>query len=140
MTPVSTFMTDDLNVVTHRTVAAHWCADCWLWVLDCIHLVPPLRNRLTPRDSFIRSFAYDRIGRRLEIRYRWKSAAQFSPISLGMFQELSSGADVFGRLQHWIREKRVSWKEVRTERKIVVSPLYGLRLVVERLHSCRNAD
>jgi len=31
MTPASTFMTDDPNVVTHRTVAAHWCASCWHW-------------------------------------------------------------------------------------------------------------
>ena len=77
------------NVVNHRTVATHRCALCWHWVVDCDQMVQPLRlpHRLTPKDMLVQSFAYDRAGRRLEIFYRWKTAAQYSPISPAMFEE-----------------------------------------------------
>jgi hypothetical protein len=63
---------EDPNVVNHRTVAAHWCAHRWHWVLDCDHLVQPLRlpHRLTLKDMLVQSYTYDRVGRRLEIFYR----------------------------------------------------------------------
>src|SRR5262249_30071762 len=109
--------------VTHRTAASHWCADCWYWVVDCDHCVWPLRfpHRPTPGDSFVQSFAYDPKTRRLEIFYRWKSAAQYSPITAAMFRQITSKADVHSLLAEWIKQRRITWKDVRTERKIVVS-------------------
>ena len=84
---------------THRTAASHWCADCWHWVVDCDHLVWPLRipHRPTPHDSFVHSIADDPIGRRLEIFYRWESAAQFQPITASVFStDLRSIGRPFG--------------------------------------------
>ena len=132
---VSTFMSDDPNVVTHRTPTSHWCAACWSWVVDCIHLVQPLRipHGLTPGDFFIRSLAYDAAGERLEIRFRWKSAAQFRPITAAMFRQITAQTNVYPVLNKWIKERSITWSEVRTERKIVASMLCGFRLVVERL-------
>ena len=128
------FARDRPYEITHRTNGSHWCAHCWHWVVDCDHLVWPLRipHTPTPGDSFIRSFAYDPVGRRLEIFYRWKSAAQFQPVTAAMFRQIASQTDVHSLLAEWIKQRRVSWKDVRTERKIVASMLCGFRLVVER--------
>src|SRR5215831_12558694 len=133
--PASTFMSDDPNVVTHRTAASHWCADCCHWVVDCDHFVWPLRIRHSPTagDSFVRSFAYDPKTRRLEIFYRWKRAAQYSPITASMFRQLTGQPNVHSLLDQWIKQRRITWKDVRTERKIVASMLCGFRLVVERM-------
>ena len=130
---VSKAMSDDPNVVTHRTVASHWCADCRHWVVDCDHLVWPPRipHTPTPGDSFIQSFAY--ATRRLEIFYRWKSAAQYSPITAPMFRQISGESDVHSVLAEWIKQRGITWKDVRTERKIVASMLCGFRLIVERI-------
>src|SRR5262245_32777328 len=139
----SSFMSDDPNVVTHRTVGSHWCADCWHWVVDCDHLVWPLRlpHQHTPGDSFVRSFAYDPKTCRLAIFDRWKSDPQFHPISAAMFRKISSQTDVHSLLAEWIKQRRITWEDVRTERKIVVSMLCGFRLVVEgMLHADRTAD
>jgi len=103
---------------------------------------PLLQIRTTPAgDSFVRSFAYDSTTRRLEIFYRWKSARSFQPITATMFRLLASRKDVHSAVAEWIKRRRITWKDVRTERKIVASMLCGFRLVVERmLHSGGNAD
>src|ERR1043166_5434876 len=101
---VSSFMSDDPYVVTQRTRCAHWCAGCWSWVVDRVPLIQPLRlpHGLTPRDSFVRSFAYDAGSETLEIRYRWKSAVQLHPITAAMYRELTAQKDVHSCLGHWI--------------------------------------
>ena len=113
MTPATSFMSDDPNEVTHRTKGFALVRRLLALVVDCVHLVSPLRlpHRLTPRDSFVQSFAYDPAGRRLEIRYRWKSAAQFSPISPGMVQQLAGRADVHALLAEWIKQRRIPAKK-----------------------------
>jgi hypothetical protein len=128
-------MSDDPNVVTHRTAASHWCADCWHWVVDCDHLVWPLRmpHTMTPGDSFVQSMAYDPMPHRLEVLYRWKSAAQYSPVTASMFRQLTSHTNIHSLLAEWIKQRRITWRDVRTERKIVASMLCGFRLIVERM-------
>jgi len=116
MTPASTFMTDDPNVVTHRwqrTGARTVGIGSWI-VFTSFHRSGFLISSRLPIRSF-EAFAYDPAGRRLEIRYRWKSAVQFSPVTPGMFQEINGRANAFGLLEQWIRERRVSWNEVRTK-------------------------
>src|SRR5262245_15503591 len=104
-------MSDDPNVVTRRTrVARTGCADCWHWVVDCDHIVWPLRipHRLMSQDSFIHGFAYDPIRRCLEIRYRWKSAAQCQPITASMFRQLTGQPHIRSVLDEWIKERRIT--------------------------------
>jgi YD repeat-containing protein len=110
-------------------------APCWHWVVDCDHLVQPLRlpHRLTAKDMSVQRFAYDRAGRRLEIFFRWKTATQYSPISAVMFQELTAQTNITSLLDKWIKQRRITRKEVRTERKIVPSMLCGFRLIVEQM-------
>jgi hypothetical protein len=77
----------------------------------------------------------------LGVFYRWKSAAQYGPISTAMFQEIATAVSINSALDKWIKQRRISWFEVRTESKIVASMLCGFRLVVERTPHCgRKAD
>src|SRR5579871_2234048 len=126
-------MSDKPYEVTHRTNTSHWCADCWHWVVDCVHLANPLRipHRLTPKDTHVRSFAYDPARRRLEVFYRWNDGSQFYPISPGMFQQFERTGN-FRLLDAWIKNCRITWQEVRTERKLVASMLCGVRLIIEQ--------
>jgi hypothetical protein len=94
----------------------------------------PLRipHRLTPKDIHVRSFAYDPVKRRLEIFYKWKSGSQYYPISPGMFKQLERTEQINKLLDERIKQRRIRWDEVRTERKLVAEMLCGLRLVAER--------
>jgi hypothetical protein len=82
----------------------------------------------------IQSYAYDRVGRRLEVFYRWQTA-QYGPISAAMFQEIATAVSINSVLDKWIKQRRITWFEVRTEREMA-SMLCGFRLVVERTHAC----
>jgi hypothetical protein len=73
----------------------------------------------------VQSFAYDRAGRRLEIFYPWKSAGLYGPISAPMFEEIARAVSINSVLDKWIKQRRITSFEVRTERKIVASMLCG---------------
>ena len=136
MTPASSFMSDRPYEVSHRTKGSHWCGhrECHAWVVDCIHLVNPLRipHRLTPKDIHVHSFAYDPTKRRLEVFYKWKSGSQYYPISLAMFRQIERAEEIRKPLDEWIKQRRIRWDEVRTERKLVAEMLCGVRLILEQ--------
>jgi hypothetical protein len=129
-------MSDRPYEVSHRTKGSHWCGEreCWSWVVDCVHCVDPLRipHRLTPKDIHVRSFAYDPAKRRLEIFYKWKTGSQYYPISLAMFRQIERAEEIRKPLDEWIKQRRIRWDEVRTERKLVAEMLCGVRLILEQ--------
>src|SRR5215831_13878888 len=75
--------------VDHWTPYAHWCDECWHWVVDCEHCLDPLPvQHHAVEDGCIQSLGYDRATQRLEVRFRWKSLQQYRPVSLQCVREL----------------------------------------------------
>lgn len=132
MTPASSFMSDRPYEVSHRTKGSHWCGhrECWAWVVDCVHCANP--HRLTPKDHSVHSIGYDATK-----RHGWKSSTNGKParstIDLaGNVSPDRTRDNVHNLLAEWIKQHRIKWDEVRTERKLVASMLCGVRLIVER--------
>ena len=53
--------------------------------------------------------------RSLQVRYRWKEAAQFTPISPAMFEVISQQADVHALPDRWVKERRITLRIFGTE-------------------------
>jgi hypothetical protein len=85
------------------------------------------------KDTHVQSYAYDPVRRRLEIFYKWKSGSQYYPITTRMFQQIEGSNQIHQLLDEWIKQRRIRWDEVRTERKLVAEMLCGVRLIVERM-------
>jgi hypothetical protein len=63
-----------------------------------------------------------RLGRCFEAPYGWKSATQFEPMTVALFRRITSQTDGHSLLADRIKQRRITWEEVRTERKIVAFP------------------
>ena len=50
-----------------------------------------------------------------------------------MFQQIEGSNQIHQLLDEWIKQRRIRWDEVRTERKLVAEMLCGVRLIVERM-------
>jgi hypothetical protein len=49
-----------------------------------------------------------------------------------MFRQIERSDQIHKLLDEWIKQRRIRWDEVRTERKLVASMLCGVRLIVEQ--------
>lgn len=120
-----------LHAVDHWTPYSHWCADCWHWVVDCEHLLEPLSaERHAVDDGCIRSLAYDRRGRCLEVRFKWKSVQQFRPVSLAMAREIWKARPMNTALDAFVKKNpHIRFDYVRSEGKVLMSLLRGWQLL-----------
>jgi hypothetical protein len=120
--------------VDHWTPESSWCADCWHWVIDCEHMRDPLNaEHHAVDDALIRSLAYDRKTRCLEVRYRWKTVTQYLPVTLVEARRIWRARPMNAALDELVKNRRIRFDEVRTEGKLLASLLRGWqRLVWER--------
>jgi hypothetical protein len=119
------------NEVDHWTPESHWCAGCWHWVVDCEHLVAPLRAERHPvDDGWIRSLAYDRATKSLEVRFKRNSVTQFRPVPLATVREIWKARPMNTALQELVmKNRRIRFDEVRGEGKLLVSLLRGWAMI-----------
>jgi len=117
--------------VDHWTPYSHWCAGCWHWVVDCEHCLDPLPlPHYTIEDGCIRSMAYDRLTKRLEVRFRWYSIHQYWPVPLQSVRELWKARPVNTALDEMVKkDRRIRFDEVRSEGKMLMSLLRGWTMI-----------
>jgi len=116
--------------VDHWTPESHWCPGCWHWVIDCEHLQDPLKaEHHAVDDACIRSLAYDRATRCLEVRYRWKTIYQFRPVTLDEVRKVWRARPLNTALDELVKTRRLRFEEVRTEGKLLMSLLRGWTMI-----------
>jgi hypothetical protein len=118
--------------VDHWTVESSWCAACWHWVVDCEHRRDPLDvQHHAVDDPNIRSLAYDRATRCLEVRYRWKTIYQFRPVTVDEVRTIWKARPMNAALAEFVRIGRIRFDEVRTEGQVLASLLRGWAIISE---------
>jgi KTSC domain len=77
--------------------------------------------------------AYDRLTRRLEVRFKWHSTHQYWPVPLQSVGELWKARPVNTALSEMVKNNRgIRFDEVRSEGKLLMSMLRGLQLLSTR--------
>jgi len=112
--------------VDHWTPYAHWCGGCWHWVVDCEHCLDPLSvEHHAVDDACIRSLAYDRKTRCLEVRYAWSTIYQFRSVTLDEVRRIWKARPMNTALDNVVKNRRIRFDEVRSEGKLLMTMLRG---------------
>jgi len=117
--------------VDHWTAESFWCAGCWHWVVDCEHMRRPLdAEHHAVDDACIRSLAYDRKTRCLEVRYKWKTVTQYRLVTLDQASRIWRARPMNTALSEMVKKnRRIRFDEVRTEGKLLASLLRGWQII-----------
>jgi hypothetical protein len=80
-------------------------------------------------DACVRSLAYDRATRCLEVRNRWNNVSQFRPVTLDEVRRIWRARPVKTALDEVVKNRRIGFDEVRTEGKLLMSLLRGWAMI-----------
>jgi KTSC domain len=101
------------NSIIHSTPFAHWCAGCWDWVIDCVHLIDPLPSQIhSVSDPWIRGFAYDARRGILQIAFTWHEVRQYRPVASTDFRHLL----ISRPMQNFLNKRILNNRRIRTAR------------------------